>query len=181
MTRSLTIAATVATVAALSGAAPGVASANSLLGGYGGPGQGNQAILGSALLNGPSGGNGGGSGGGSSSGSSSGSTEATSIAAPTGQAAGPEHSSSAGAPKRLTGLTRRRTGAGRQASRETSNAYSASSNHEAARLASDDGATLSLPAKDVVYVLLILAALVFTGALTRSLAHAAGDVGSQSD
>src|SRR3977135_3916585 len=33
---------------------PAVAAASSLLSGYGGPGQGNQAIPGSALLNGPS-------------------------------------------------------------------------------------------------------------------------------
>jgi hypothetical protein len=37
---------------ALSASAPGVAAANSLLSGYGGPGQGSQAILGSALVNG---------------------------------------------------------------------------------------------------------------------------------
>jgi hypothetical protein len=42
------------------------AGANSLLSGYGGPGEGNQAILGSALINGPSGK--GGSGGGRSDG-----------------------------------------------------------------------------------------------------------------
>ena len=47
---------------ALSAAMPVAASASSLLSGYGGPGQGNQAILGSALL------------GGGSSGGSSGST-----------------------------------------------------------------------------------------------------------
>ncbi len=46
------------------------AFANSLLSGYGGPGQCNQAILGSALINGP-GGNGGGSGGAGSGGSRS--------------------------------------------------------------------------------------------------------------
>jgi hypothetical protein len=54
----------VALVAVSSVAGPSAASASPLLSGYGGPGQGNQAILGSALLNGPGGG--GGSGGGSS-------------------------------------------------------------------------------------------------------------------
>jgi hypothetical protein len=46
-------------------ASPGVAAASSLLSGYGGPGQGSQAILGSTLVNGPRGG--GGSGGSSGS------------------------------------------------------------------------------------------------------------------
>ena len=43
-------------------APPGIAVANPLLSGYGGPGQGSQAILGSALGNGPPGGGGGGGG-----------------------------------------------------------------------------------------------------------------------
>lgn len=47
--------------ALVAAAMPGTAPANSLLSGYGGPGEGNQAILGSALLNSPKGG--GGSGG----------------------------------------------------------------------------------------------------------------------
>ena len=42
--------------ATLAVAAPAPALASSLLSGYGGPGQGNQAILGSALVNGPRGG-----------------------------------------------------------------------------------------------------------------------------
>ena len=46
--------------------APASATAGSLLSGYGGPGEGNQAILGSALLGGPSGGGGGGAESGSS-------------------------------------------------------------------------------------------------------------------
>jgi hypothetical protein len=50
---------------ALSAALAPTADASSLLSGYGGPGQGSQAILGSALLNGPSGGGGAGTGGGS--------------------------------------------------------------------------------------------------------------------
>ena len=70
--RSISI---VALTAAMVAASPAVASASSLLSGYGGPGQGSQAILGSALLGGGSGGGGGGgSGGGSSGGASGGSS-----------------------------------------------------------------------------------------------------------
>ena len=60
---------TIALLAALVAVAPAAASANSLLSGYGGPGAGNQAILGSALIGG-----GGSAGGGGSSGSSGSST-----------------------------------------------------------------------------------------------------------
>ncbi|HEY1834670.1 MAG TPA: hypothetical protein VGG08_09555, partial [Solirubrobacteraceae bacterium] len=50
---------------ALAALAPSAASANPLLSGYGGPGQGDQAIIGAALVNGPGqGGSGGGGGGG---------------------------------------------------------------------------------------------------------------------
>ncbi len=58
------------TAAAALGVLPGSALAGSLLSGYGGPGGGTQALLGSTLVNGsgPSGGSGGGAGGGSSSG-----------------------------------------------------------------------------------------------------------------
>src|SRR5258705_13375486 len=57
----------IAGLAAATALIPASAQASSVLSGYGGPGQGNQVILGAALLNGPRGGSGGGSGGGSSS------------------------------------------------------------------------------------------------------------------
>lgn len=63
--------------ATLLGVAADSASASTLLSGYGGPGQGNQASLGSALLNGPKGGgrnSRGGSGGGSAASASTGSS-----------------------------------------------------------------------------------------------------------
>ncbi len=53
---------------AVSAALPAGAQAGSLLSGYGGPGQGSQAVLGSTLINGPGGGSGGGAGSGSASG-----------------------------------------------------------------------------------------------------------------
>lgn len=73
-------------------ALPAVAQASPLLSGYGGPGQGSQAILGAALVNGPSGGGGGSRGGGSQSspGSSaavSGAQSAPSSSSPGGQTA----------------------------------------------------------------------------------------------
>ena len=83
MTRHRTIILIVGCLVAF-GAAPSAALASSLLSGYGGPGQGNQAILGSALLKGPGGGSGssgGGSGESSSLASSTGSSTTSSEAA----------------------------------------------------------------------------------------------------
>jgi hypothetical protein len=71
MTRHRTIILIVGCLVAFCTASSEAAFASSLLSGYGGPGQGNQAILGSALLNRP----GGGSGGGGSPSSRSGSDE----------------------------------------------------------------------------------------------------------
>src|ERR1700736_6516079 len=58
-------------LAGASAALPTTADAGPLLSGYGGPGQGNQAILGSTLLGGSAGGSGTSGGGGSRGGSSS--------------------------------------------------------------------------------------------------------------
>jgi len=69
------------------GASPATAGANPILSGYGGPGQGSQAILGAALVNGPGGG-GGGAGGSQTTGSGGSVTSiAAALAAPAG--AGP--------------------------------------------------------------------------------------------
>jgi hypothetical protein len=139
-------------------ALPTAATASSLLSGYGGPGQGNQAILGSALLNGPSGGGGGGSGGGS--------------AAGTGNLA---VSSSGGGETRPKGVAHRRGakhGAGTggiKASAGGSSAYSLSTGLAASRTASGGTGTLGLSGADMVYILLALGVLALTGGLTRQL------------
>ena len=135
---------------------PALAAASSLLSGYGGPGQGSQAILGSALLGGSSGGSGGSTGSSSDSfryGERHGGTE-----------------SSATSPAGAGGSTSGSTSSG-GASAGGVSAYPASS----AELASSAGAvqseTLGLSGDDLLYVLLALAAVAFTGVLTRQLAR----------
>jgi len=147
MTRRCTIVLTLVLMAALSAAAPDAAPAGSLLSGYGGPGQGNQAILGSALLNGPGGGGGGGSAG--TSGLSSTGVSNAGAQAPQGGATSPR--SAAGA---------RATTSGR-----ASSAYPASERGGSA-LPSE---TLGLSGEDLLYILFALGALAFTGVLTRGL------------
>jgi hypothetical protein len=94
MTRHRTIILISGCLVALGAAPPDAALASSLLSGYGGPGQGNQAILGSALLNGPGGGSGPRGGGGSdessSLASSAGSSASSQVAgwSPVGSSAG---------------------------------------------------------------------------------------------
>jgi hypothetical protein len=148
---------------------PAVAQAGSLLSGYGGPGQGNQAILGAALLNTPSGG----SGGGGSSGSSAvtpaslGASTSAATGASGGQAgssagAGGSHSSShrsAKAPIAAGG-----------SSVSAIRAYSATSGLGASE-AAVSSPTLGITAADLTYMLLVLGGLALTGAVTRQLSR----------
>jgi hypothetical protein len=184
---------TIATLTVLamfaSGVLPGVADAGSLLSGYGGPGQGNQAILGSALVNGPSGK--GGAGGGSSGGSSRGEGESGSIA----QGSLAEASRTTGtAVLGVAGAGARHVGSGTSAAAGGSSGSAASGRHvhESAEQASDRGSrpykrtygsnashrvatgsqTLGLSGADLLYILLALGMLFLTGVLTRRLARA---------
>jgi len=133
-------------MAALSAVAPDAAPAGSLLSGYGGPGQGNQAILGSALLNGPGGGSAG------TSGLSSTGLSNAGAQAPQGGATSPR--SAAGARATTSGGPNKRT-----------SAYPASERGGSA-LPSE---TLGLSGEDLLYILFALGALAFTGVLTRGL------------
>jgi hypothetical protein len=149
---------------AIAGAMPGAAQANPLLSGYGGPGQGDQAILGATLLNTPRGG-----GGSSSSGGGSGEATAASLtAAPTGGGA---------AVGKLQGKNgRRQPKRGAQASTSTQAVQAPTPSGGSAPVAvastgSDSGGTLGLSGGDIVYLLLVLAALALTGVLTRQLAR----------
>jgi hypothetical protein len=142
-------------LAMLSAATPAAAPASSLLSGYGDPGQGNQAILGSALLNGS------GSAGGGSAGTSGSSTDVTALI---GRGSGTPSSSNA--PARTTaagGPSKAAAGGVGGASGVASGTYPAS---EAGSAAQTSG-TLGLSGEDVLYVLLVLAALTFTGVLTK--------------
>jgi hypothetical protein len=159
----------------LSAVAPASASASSLLSGYGGPGQGAQAVLGSSLLNGTSRGGGGSAGG-----------------APTGTA--PAGGGSAGGattgtvPLAAVSTGGRKTGPGTEGKRPAR----ARNGSQTAASATGDGAYLSYPRvgssrasvggagvlglsdSAFLFALLALAALFFTGLLTRGLAKASG-------
>ena len=156
-----------AVAAALLVGMPTLAAASSLLGGYGGPGQGSQAILGSTLLGGSSGGGGGGSTGDRSAGFSNsfrygklpGGTESsvTSSASAGG---------SSGRKGAVSGTSGSQAGSG-GASAGGANTYPTSS----ATVASE---TLGLSGNDLPYILLAFAGLVLTGVLTRQLARTGG-------
>jgi hypothetical protein len=151
-----TITSLIATLVAIS-ALPATAEAGSLLSGYGGPGQGNQAILGSSLIGGPSGGGGAGGGG------SGGATLAAPAAAGTaGAVQAPSGSIAAGhAP-----ATKRASGHAGSAAPE-----SAAPLHRpatgSALVASADSRTLGISGTDLLYILLGLGGLLVAGALTR--------------
>jgi hypothetical protein len=159
---------------ALSAAGPAAAPANPLLSGYGGPGQGSQAILGSALLNGPGSGRGGGSGNASSSTpAASGSQTTGANPAPAATTQG-RRASSGGSPR--AGTEGGERGAVGQSSPSVSVAYPAS---ERGAAALQSGA-LGLSGEDLLFIILALFALAFTGGLTRRLTRttAAGRPGS---
>jgi len=162
----LTIAgASLALAMAVSIPAPAAAVAGPLLNGYGGPGAGNQAILGSALLNGPSAG--GGAGGEGASKGSAGATGAATLVGAGGEgAAASRHA---------------RTGSGRRSERPAGKAAAGASRSPLETVAPTStresaGAAPAplLSAASLMYVLLALGALVLTGALTRRLTRQPG-------
>jgi hypothetical protein len=165
--------------------APSSALANSLLSGYGGPGEGNQAILGSALVGGAGGAGGGGSSNGSSgsSGGSTGSNGSSSGAATGGGAAagvsgaasaGSSNggSSTGGGSRSATGRTSRARAYSGRASGGAARAYPLSSRDQTSQSTSGGSEGLGLSAADLGYVLLALGTLGATGFVTRRLAQA---------
>jgi hypothetical protein len=166
---------------ALSAAIPATAAAGPLLSGYGGPGQGNQAILGSSLLGGGGGSSGGGgpqSGGGSSGGEGlSHASVSTAASAPStpgthknavhkGRPGGSVDNTAAGG-RAVTS----RAGGG-------PGVFPASSRGAASQASGSE--TLGLSGENITYVLLALLALVATGVLTRRIARSAGRAGTGS-
>ncbi|HTA33785.1 MAG TPA: hypothetical protein VK721_10210 [Solirubrobacteraceae bacterium] len=153
---------------------PAAALAGPLLSGYGGPGQGNQAILGSGLV----GGRGGGSGGHGSSPSAAGGV-------------GREGSVGSAAAGAGTGGTNGANSSGGTATTKGRHPQAAGSTPAAVRsrpgerppglagaaatsAAAGGGGAFGLSGADVLYILLALGALVATGALTRVLARQPG-------
>jgi hypothetical protein len=175
MTSHRTTLLTLASLTVMSFATPSSAFAGSLLSGYGGPGEGNQAILGSALLGGAGGDSG--SSGGSSGSTGSSLSGAAGVGAQAGQSsAAPTGSNERGSTARGQG-GRSARGAG-EASGDAANAYPASSVGETSRLATGGLETLGLSGEDLLYMLLTLGALAFVGVLTRRLTQTTGPEGA---
>jgi hypothetical protein len=149
----------IAALLATAGASTTATAAGPLLSGYGGPGQGNQAILGSTLLNVPRGGSSGGppaaTGGApavsSASGGSSTTTQAATPGSSTRHAARP---------------TRQQT----KAAAADPNAFYA----ELERRASESSGMLGLTGEDLTYILIGLAVLAFGALFTRRIVRAGG-------
>jgi hypothetical protein len=136
---------------------PTASHANPLLSGYGGPGQGNQAILGSALLNG------GGSGG------SGGSPLAASPSDAESVGGGSQPATGAGGSKRKSGQTSGQAGKG---SASSSRAHRPSTASRTA-VVGDISQPLGLSGTDLLYLFLAAGALVLTAAITRRMARRA--------
>ncbi len=162
---------------------PGAALASSLLSGYGGPGEGSEAILGSTLVNGPSGGAGagpsGGAGAGAAGAAGSASASALSGTARSGRgSAGASHDertglSSAGstAARGTGGPAGRANGPGDAASVTRTGSAGTAFAVQAADRGSIESEDLGLTAKYLVYVLLVLAGLAAVWALTIRFAR----------
>jgi len=172
---------TFTTLALISGLlVPASSSASALLSGYGAPGAGDQAILGSALVGG-SGANGGGNGRGSSNSGGQGqggAGVAASGAGPSNRTGTPNgaHDGSASARNSAVGTHRNSIGAGgstQNASEASRSAYgtSAGTHVSVASAADVDSGTLGLSASDLLIILMVAGGLALTGGLTRRLAR----------
>jgi hypothetical protein len=144
--------------------APACAQAGSLLSGYGGPGQGSQALLGSTVVGGSGGGGGSSSSGGgrTSSGAGSGSPTGSLAAAPatSGRSTGAQGSRAARRRGRVAALA--------VAAAPAANARPAALHfHETGAGSS----TLGLSGIDLAYILAVLCGLVVVALLTRGLAR----------
>jgi hypothetical protein len=154
-------------VLSLAVAAP--AMAGSLLSGYGGPGQGSQAILGSQLLNSPSG------GGGSNGGGSSPSTRGA------GSAAGAEDEVRTGTSSDTTRRASTKPSAGKRSNGAAGRSQSqhgsragAPAAASVAQSASVSSPALGLSGADLLYIFIALGALASTAVLTRRFARPLG-------
>jgi len=155
----------------LGGIAPTAAPASSLLSGYGGPGQGSQAIIGSTLVNGRSG------GGGSSA------SPATSAAAPSVTASdrattapNPEPA----APVAAHANSNRAAPSARAVKRGGKRARAAASPYTVAQRegARASGSVAGFSAADLLYTLLAVGVLTATMLLTRRLVRGAPQPGT---
>jgi hypothetical protein len=160
------------------------ALAGSLLSGYGGPGQGNQELLGSALLHKPGGGSGSGGAGSSGSGSGSSSSSAGTAsptiatnAAPSNGQGSASRSTSRGKPR----SSHLRGGAARSAQpgRSSTSPPSIASVYDAAERGgpAPSAGALGLSGADLLLILLTLGMLALIGALSWRLARSRSTTG----
>jgi hypothetical protein len=175
MTSHRTIFLTLTLLAALVAVAPSSAFAGPLLSGYGGPGEGNQAILGSTLIGGAGGGSGSSGGSSGSDGSSSGGVAgAVTRSGQSNGALSGSHghgSKTDGTGTRTSGRGGGTRGAGRVASAGAAHTYQASPGGSSSTSQAAPGGldALGLSGADLLYVLLAFGALGVTGVLTRRL------------
>lgn len=148
------------------GAAPAAAAGGPLLSGYGGPGEGNQAILGSTLL----GGAGPGEGGSAGPGGLAGGAEGIAAALASGSSAKPEGSRRGAGADGHGGSGA--SSEGRPANDGSGAAGAGAKSGPAVSLTdAGDAQTLGLSSGDVLYIFVALGALAATGALTGRLAR----------
>jgi hypothetical protein len=172
MKRHRTIASTVVVTVAVVLCAPACALAGSpLLSGYGGPGSGQQVLLGGGLIGG-SGGSGGRPGGGSGVGSNSASASTQLGTGSTGKGTTATVKSST-----LRGA--RKATPGSKPSAESKNVtsapgpvtYPANSQPGSIRIAADSSVAVGLSGLDLLLIVLAIGVLVLTGVFTRRLAR----------
>jgi hypothetical protein len=161
--------------AALLAWTPTLAAGSSLLSGYGGPGQGSQAIIGSTLVGGAGAGGAGGSAGGGADGSSNSPHDGEQPAGTTGSSSGGAAGAHGDSARKSAGGSSgsRQTGAG-HASPAGVGTYPAVPAEQASDTGVSRAETLGLSGGDLLYILLALAVLAFTGVLTRKLARTNG-------
>jgi hypothetical protein len=172
-------------VALICAAAPQVALAGSLLSGYGGPGEGSQALVGAALVNGPRGGGGGSSTGGGSPELAEPSSTSASASAP-GTTEGRSSSASHGSSRRPSGSSSHH---GSSDSRSTSSSGSTTGSAEQGRsgfasypriehvVDAPASFAFGLSGADFVYALVALACLLLAAFATMHLARRPGRTG----
>ncbi len=134
------------------------ASANPLLSGYGGPGQGSQTIIGSSLVNPPGGGSSGSSGGGSGSELTVAASQPSSSSATT-KSAGARH----------VHVTKAKGSKGASTQAPTVPVSAVPTADLAHVSSSASGGTLGLSGSDILLVVFGLMALALTAVLTRRL------------
>ncbi len=157
----------ITTAAFLALAVPATAHGSSLLSGYGGPGQGSQAILGATVIGGSAGG-GGTAGGGSSAGS--GSSSANGLVLSSTPSAPPAKRTQSGsrAKAHRSGASSKRPD---RTSTSPANAYRATSTLSSSETASVSTPALGISGANLVYILMACGALALTGAIKGRLAR----------